>query len=96
MTDQRIREVNIKETDDGYIIELKGDKDILQDLIFSRRGFRGFGKRMRGHERGHHRGPRQHKRHRHGGAHRRFDLGPWFEAKAPHDGSTGDDTTEAI
>ena len=85
MSDQRIREVNIKETDEGYIIELKGDKDALQDLIFSRRGFRGFGRHMHSEHRGehrHHRGPGHHKHQRRRGPGRRFDLGPWFEEES--------------
>lgn len=90
MSDQRIREVNIKETDEGYIIELKGDKDVLQDLIFSRRGFRGFGKRMHGR----HRGPGHHQsreRGKHRGPGRRFDLGPWFEEESPRGKIIDDD-----
>ncbi|MCI0713312.1 MAG: hypothetical protein L0154_24355 [Chloroflexi bacterium] len=100
MSDQRIREVNIKETDEGYIIELKGDKDVLQDLIFSRRGFRGFGKHMHGEhshhrgEHGRHHGPRHHRgreRSEHHGPRRRFDLGPWFEEESPRGKIIDDD-----
>jgi hypothetical protein len=95
MTDKRIREVNIKETEDGYTIELKGDKDVLHDLIFSSRLFGGFGRRGRGRR-------REHGRHRHGkrgehrGPRRRFDLGPWFESEESPKGEIIDDDTATI
>lgn len=93
MNEEVTHEIRIIETEDGFRIELKGDKEELRRLIFDRGGF-AWGKRFRRHVRGHwgrherhhheDRQPRKrHGRRPHGRG--RYDLGPWWDTDAPID-----------
>lgn len=62
MSNKVIHEIRVVETEDGYTIEMKGDKEVLRDLIFSPRGMNLYGMRPR---RGRH--SRQDGKHRHRG-----------------------------
>ena len=62
MTDQVLYEIRYIETDDGYRVEIKGDKEKLKEMGFMHKGF-GPGKRFgrdlkfRGRGHGHGYGP---------------------------------------
>lgn len=72
MSEKVVHEVQIVETDDGFRIELKGDKEVLRELIFGGREWR-FGPFGR-HE--HEHGPFE--RHEHGhGPFGRHEHGPF-------------------
>jgi hypothetical protein len=89
MPERVIHEVRFIETDDGFRIEVKGDKERMREMGFGP-GMMGLGHGMMGHGR--------HHRHRHGGrGHgpqfaRPFGWwwGPWWdeedEGEAPHEG----------
>jgi hypothetical protein len=87
MSDKTIKKFHVTETENGYTIEIEGDKDLIRDMIFSRIGMQRFGpaRHRHGHEhgrehhkafkRGHHRG-RRFGRH----AEPEYELGPWWDA----------------
>lgn len=85
MTDKVIHEFRITETDDGYRIDITGDKDMLRKMGVPFGLMRGFGRRRR---HGRHYDPRGHRRrhcrpggHRHAHEQRSeqgYNLGPWF------------------
>jgi hypothetical protein len=75
MAEKVVHEVKFVETDDGFRIEVKGDKELLKKM--------GFGPGMMGFGPGFRFGPHHHRRHRHR-PHRRFRKfmfgpghGPW-------------------
>jgi len=72
MTEKVLHEVRFIETDDGFRIEVKGDKELIKKMGFGP-GMMGFGPR-------HHFGG-QWRRHRPHGRHRKFifghGAGPW-------------------
>jgi hypothetical protein len=65
MTEKVIQEIRFIETDDGFRIEAKGDKEQLKAMGFGPGMFsmgRGFGRKGRHHHRQHRPGPRMRKR----------------------------------
>jgi hypothetical protein len=59
MSEKVIHEIRIVETDDGFRIEIKGDKERLRAMGFDKGAFPfGFGRMWGGHGPFHHRGPR--------------------------------------
>lgn len=78
-----VHEIRVTETEDGFTIEMKGDKEALREMIFSARGLNLYGKGRWGE-----RGSRRHEGHRHshrghhehGARHnRRWGRGRWRE-----------------
>jgi hypothetical protein len=65
MADKVVHEVKFVETDDGFRIEVKGDKELLKKMGFGP-GLMGFGPRL-------HFGAHRHRPHR---RHRKFMFGP--------------------
>ncbi len=55
-----IHQISVTETEDGFTIEMKGDKEALREMIFSARGLNLYGKGRWGE-----RGSRRHDEHRH-------------------------------
>lgn len=74
MSNEVIHEIRVTETEDGYTIEMKGDKEALREMIFSPRGLNLYGKSARRGRRG--------RPSRHGGEHRGRHGGD--ERKAKH------------
>ena len=66
MTEKVIHEVRFLETDDGFRIEINGDKEHLRGMGFGPGMMMGFGSMMRGKHRRRH-GRHGHRRHRFGG-----------------------------
>lgn len=85
MSNEVIHEIRVIETEDGYTIEMKGDKEALREMIFSAQGLNLYGKRMGGGARGRrHNGEKHgHRGHREHGHHqktkRHFGRGEWKE-----------------
>jgi hypothetical protein len=80
MEDKVIHEVRVIETDDGFRIEVKGDKERIRKMGFEHGFGHGFGPGM---------GFRRRRRHfrRHGGMRRGFHpgYGPWGHDVPEHD-----------
>ena len=79
MADKIIQEVRFLETDDGYRIEINGDKEQLRQMGIGPgmpflRGLMGFGRRKGGKRHGPH---RHHRHHGPGRRHMRHRFGPW-------------------
>ena len=80
MPERVIHEVRVVETDDGFRVEVKGDKERIREMGFGP-GMMGFGGRM--HRRRHHRrgrGPRGRY-----GRHFGWWWGPWWDAEDEED-----------
>lgn len=82
-------EFRVVETEDGFRIEMKGDKDRLREMIYALGGFGRRGERApwgrgrgRGFGRGR-RGPRGQGGHEK--SKRGYDLGPWWDHDADAD-----------
>lgn len=75
MAEKVIHEVRFIETDDGFRIEVKGDKERMREL--------GFG--LRGHRHGHH-GPGFGFWRRHA-----WDFGPWWWGEPEHEEGEGEE-----
>ena len=86
MEEKVLHEVRIIETEDGFRIEIKGDKERIRRMGFARAIGFGMG---RPHGR-HRRGPGGHRRHRHGGGWRRGAR--WWEDDTPE---AADETADA-
>ena len=74
MSEKIISEIRFIETDDGFRIEFKGDKERWREMGFGPGPWRGGRSRRRGH--GHH----GHGHHSHHGHHRHgceSNFGPW-------------------
>ncbi len=94
MNERMIHRIEIIETEDGFRIELKGDKEILRRMIFAQNWLpvRKFG--VQRHDGEHTQEHHQHQRHEfrahhpfHGRKHPSrgqgsYDLGPWWDEKA--------------
>lgn len=91
MADKVLHEIKVIETDDGYRIEINGDKERIQKMFFGRPMW--FAPWMAG-GRGRHRGPgrkgfkkhrsRDHHHHHHEYHHYdEYDLGPWWDTEPP-------------
>jgi hypothetical protein len=88
MSEKVVHEVRVIETEDGFRIELKGDKEELRQMIFGGQRihfppFAQFARHMHEHpmrEHEHHRPFWKDKDKRHGKRkHHFYDLGPWWE-----------------
>ena len=73
MTEKVLHEVRFIETDDGFRIEVKGDKEKIRQMGFGP-GMMGFGPGMR-HKRHRGHGRHRHSQHRHG----RKGWGWWWD-----------------
>ncbi len=110
MEEKVIREFQVIETEEGYRIEMKGDKEALRRMLFGGRG-RGFGAFRPPMPPmppeppfpGEHFGQRhaqhhaQHGRHmgEHGQSRWSYDLGPWWDEGASGDSGTDESAAEA-
>ena len=91
MSNETISKFHVTETENGYTIEIEGDKDLIRDMIFSRLGMRGFSHSR--HQHGH--GPERGKSFKRGRRGRRFgrgrhsgpeyELGSWWDAETEPD-----------
>ncbi|MCB9420541.1 MAG: hypothetical protein H6667_12095 [Ardenticatenaceae bacterium] len=78
MTEKVLHEVRFIETDDGFRIEVKGDKEKIRQMGFGPvMGMMGFGPGMMRHKR-HHRHGRHHHDHE-GHRHGRSGWGWWWD-----------------
>ncbi len=75
MDEKVIQEIRIVETEDGFRIEIKGDKEHLREMGFDK-GLFGFGPMGRGGPFGHHHGPWGH--HGRRGFGFPFGRSPWW------------------
>lgn len=90
MSNEVIHEIKVTETEDGFTIEMKGDKEALREMIFSARGLNLYGKgrwgergsRRHGEHRHRHRGNTDRKSKRHG---RQWGRGRWRERMRDHE-----------
>jgi hypothetical protein len=94
MSEKVVHEIRVIETEDGFRIEMKGDKEQLRQMLgmfFGRRHghdrWRGFGGRGPWLERhfgawGHGRGSDPRKR--------KYDMGPWWDQEVTEEGQPGE------
>ncbi|MBZ0290162.1 MAG: hypothetical protein K8I30_21240 [Anaerolineae bacterium] len=88
MNEKVTHEIRVIETEDGFRIELKGDKEELRRLIFEGRWgkLRHFFHRHESEHHHEHQPPFAGKRKMRGGRHHgRYDLGVWWD-----DGTSGE------
>jgi hypothetical protein len=80
VTEKVLHEVRFIETDDGFRIEMKGDKEKIRKMGFGpAMGMMGFGP---GRHRKHHRGHGRHRHHHHHEGHGRRGWGYWWDDAA--------------
>jgi hypothetical protein len=88
MTEKVIHEVRFIETDDGFRIEVKGDKERIRSMGFGP-GMMGFGPGMhfKRHRRRH--GRHGHHKHRHGRGFGPWAWGGWWDEAAEDEDVVG-------